>query len=292
LTQPSWGRRGFLAAGAALAGWPGAAAAASPEVLTGSAITLVIQPVGVNITGQPRLGVGINGRIPAPILHWHEGDTVTVTVINQLAEPTSLHWHGLRVAMDMDGVPGFGFRAIAPGETFVYRLPLTQSGTYWYHAHSGLQEQNGLYGAIVIDPAGGYTEKFDRDYVLLLADWSDERPETILSNLKFNSDHYNQGRRTLGGFLEDANRVGFKDAIADRLLWGGMRMNPTDILDVSGATYTYLLNGQPPARNWTALFRPNERVQLRLINASAMTVFDVRLPDLPLRIVAADGNDV
>ena len=180
----------------------------------------------------------------------------------------------------MDGVPGLSFPGIAPGETFVYRFPVHQSGTYWYHSHSEFQEQTGLYGAIVIDPKGGYAQPFDRDYIVLLSDWSDEDPDTIVSNLKFQSDYYNYGQRTLGTFFNDVGQKGLDATVSDRLEWGRMRMSPTDILDVSGATYTYLINGQPPGANWTALFRPGERVRLRFINGSSMSIFDVRIPDL------------
>ena len=166
----------------------------------------------------------------------------------------------------MDGVPGLSFPGIAPGETFVYRIPLHQSGTYWYHSHSGFQEQTGLYGAIVVEPRAGYAQAFDRDYVVLLSDWSDENPETIVSNLKFQSDYYNYGQRTVGTFAKDVSRKGLMATVSDRLEWGKMRMSPTDILDVTGATYTYLINGQPPGANWTALFKPGERVRLRFIN--------------------------
>ena len=174
----------------------------------------------------------------------------------------------------------------------VYRFPVRQSGTYWYHSHSMFQEQTGLYGPLVIEPKGGYAQGFDRDYVVMLSDWTDEDPEAVVSNLKFQSDYYNYGQRTLGTFLDDAQRQGFSETVADRLEWGQMRMSPTDILDVSGATYTYLLNGQPPGANWTALFRPGERVRLRFINGSSMSIFDVRIDGLPMTVVQADGNDV
>ena len=192
----------------------------------------------------------------------------------------------------MDGVPGLSFAGIPPGETYVYRFPVHQSGTYWYHSHSGFQEQTGVYGAIVIEPKTGYVQRFDHDYVVLLSDWSDESPETIVSNLKFQSDYYNFGKRTAGTFFDDVNREGLAATVADRLEWGKMRMSPTDILDVTGATYTYLINGQPPAANWTALFRPGERVRLRFINGSSMSIFDVRIDGLPMTVVQADGNDV
>jgi CopA family copper-resistance protein len=248
--------------------------------------------VPLNVTGRPRKATGINGMAPGPILRWREGDTVALSVTNRLSAPSSIHWHGIRVPAPMDGVPGLSFAGIAPDETFTYRFPVKQSGTYWYHSHSGFQEQTGLYGAIVIEPAGGHAYKFDRDYVVMLSDWSDEDPETIVGNLKFQSDYYNYGQRTLGTFLGDMRKNGLGSTISDRLEWGRMRMSPTDILDVSGATYTYVINGQPPEANWTALFRPGERVRLRFINASSMSIFDVRIPDLLMTVVQADGNDV
>jgi len=293
-------RRRFLQ-GAAAAGalsllpFPLRRAVAAPShtpVLSGTEFQLEIGPVPMNVTGRPITATGINGQIPAPILRWREGDTVTLAVTNRLSEPSSIHWHGVRTPAPMDGVPGLSFRGIPPGETFVYRFPVHQSGTYWYHSHSGFQEQTGVYGPIVIVPKGGYAQAFDRDYVVMLSDWTDESPDTIVSNLKFQSNYYNYGQRTLGTFAEDAQRQGLAATVADRLEWGKMRMSPTDILDVSGATYTYLLNGQPPGRNWTALFRPGERVRLRFINGSSMSIFDVRIDGLPMTFVQADGNDV
>jgi CopA family copper-resistance protein len=268
---------------------------AAPErapVLSGTEFQLEIGPVPMNVTGRPMTATGINGRIPAPILRWREGDTVTLAVTNRLSEPTSIHWHGVRTPSPMDGVPGLSFRGIPPGKTFVYRFPVHQSGTYWYHSHSGFQEQTGVYGPIVIEPKGGYAQAFDRDYVVMLSDWTDENPETVVSNLKFQSDYYNYGQRTLGTFISDAQRKGLAETVADRLEWGKMRMSPTDILDVSGNAYTYLINGQPPAANWTALFRPGERVRLRFINGSSMSIFDVRIEGLPMTVIQADGNDV
>ena len=269
-----------------------ARAAALLPVLSGTEFQLDIAPLAVNMTGRPHTATAINGQIPGPTLRWRDGDTVTLAVTNRLAEPTSIHWHGIRVPSSMDGVPGLSFAGIPPGETFVYRFPVKQSGTYWYHSHSGFQEQLGVYGPLVIEPKGGYAHGFDRDYIVMLSDWSDEAPETILSNLKFQSDYYNFHRRTLGTFLRDAGRQGLAATIEDRLMWGEMRMSPTDILDVSGATYTYLMNGQPPAGNWTAVFRPGERVRLRFINGSAMSIFDVRIPGLKLTVIQTDGNDV
>ena len=287
--------QGILGAGVvATAPWPlrGPAAAAPTSVLSGTSFNLEIGHLPVNITGRPRTAMAFNGQIPGPTLHWREGDTVTLNVTNRLPEPTSIHWHGIILPNRMDGVPGLTFVGIAPGETFVYQFPISQSGTYWYHSHSGFQEQLGVYAPIVIEPKGGYAQAFDRDYVVLLSDWSDESPETILSNLKFQADYYNFHQRTLATFIKDAGRQGLAETIADRLMWGEMRMSPTDLLDVSGATYTYLMNGQPPAANWTALFNPGERVRLRFINGSAMSIFDVRIPDLPMTIVQADGNEV
>jgi FtsP/CotA-like multicopper oxidase with cupredoxin domain len=275
--------------------WPLRTALAAPgraPVLSGTEFRLEIGPVSMNVTGRPMTATGINGQIPAPILRWREGDTVTLAVTNRLSEPTSIHWHGVRTPSPMDGVPGLSFRGIPPGETFVYRFPVRQNGTYWYHSHSGFQEQTGVYGPIVIEPKGAYTQAFDRDYVVMLSDWTDENPETVVSNLKFQSNYYNYGQRTLGTFIDDAQHKGLSETVADRLEWGRMRMSPTDILDVSGATYAYLINGQPRGANWTALFRLGERVRLRFINGSSMSIFDVRIDGLPMSVIQADGNDV
>jgi CopA family copper-resistance protein len=295
---PLLARRRFMQ-GAAAAGapslfpWPlRTALAAAAPVLSGTEFALAIEPLPVIINGREATATGVNGQLPAPILRWREGDTLTLAVTNRLSEPSSIHWHGVRTPSPMDGVPGLSFRGIAPGETFVYRFPVHQSGTYWYHSHSMFQEQTGVYGAIVIEPRGGYAQAFDRDYVVMLSDWSFEPPETIVSNLKFQSDYYNYGQRTLGTFVEDAEKKGLAATVADRLEWGKMRMSPTDVLDVSGASYTYLINGHGPAANWTALFRPGERVRLRFINGSSMSIFDVRIDGLPMTVVQADGNDV
>ena len=288
--------QGTAAAGAVSAvRWPRGRALAAPSrtpVLSGSEFQLEIGPTPINITGQPRIATAVNGQVPGPILRWREGDTVTLAVSNRLSAPSSIHWHGIRAPSPMDGVPGLSFNGIAPGETFIYRFPVHQSGTYWYHSHSGFQEQTGVDGPIVIVPKGGYAQAFDRDYVVFLFDWSDENPDTIVSNLKFQSDYYNYGQRTVGTFVDDAAQKGLAATVANRLEWGKMRMSPTDILDVSGATYTYLINGQPPGANWTALFRPGERVRLRFINGSVMSIYDVRIPDLQMTVVQADGNDV
>jgi len=298
----SFSRRRFvqgLAASGIIAGlnlwrWPVLArgAAREQQVLTGSEFTLVIDRTPVNFTGYSTGAITINGSIPGPVLRWREGDTVTLAVTNRLSEDTSIHWHGIRTPADMDGVPGLSFPGIPPNETFVYRFPVRQSGTYWYHSHSDFQEQIGHYGPLIIDPLGKDPIAYDREYVVMLSDWTDEDPHTLFSNLKQQSDYYNFHQRTAGTFFSDVRKHGLIPTLADRWMWGRMNMSPTDILDVSGATYTYLVNGLPPAANWTALFRPRERVRLRFINGSSMTIFDVRIPNLPMTVVQTDGNNV
>lgn len=263
------------------------------SVLRGSHFDLAIEEVAVNYTGKTRVATAINGSIPGPELHWREGDIVTIAVTNRLRDTTSIHWHGIRVPAAMDGVPGLSFGGIAPGATFVYRFRVPQHGAYWYHSHSRFQQQTGHYGPLIIHPASDHsTIEYDRDYVILLSDWTDENPETLFSNLKRQSDYYNFHQRTAGTFISDVRKNGLGATISDRLTWGAMNMSPADILDVSGATYTYLLNGRPPAANWTALFNPGERVRLRFINGSSMSIFDVRIPGLPMTVTQADGNDV
>jgi len=273
--------------------WPRAQeAAAGPVTLSGDSFDLTIASAPIDITGRRRLATTINGSVPAPTLRLREGDTVTIKVTNRLAAPTSLHWHGLRLPADMDGVPGLSFKGVMPGETFTYRFPVIQTGTYWYHGHSGMQDQTGLYGALILEPRAVRALAHDRDHVVLLSDWTDENSMDVLSNLKMQGDYYNFHQRTMATFAGDARRKGLGPTWRDWTMWGGMRMSPTDIMDVTGATYTFLVNGRPPAANWTALFEPGERVRLRFINGSAMTTFDVRIPGLPLLVVAADGGDV
>jgi CopA family copper-resistance protein len=267
---------------------PGTAA----TVLTGPELDLIVAPAPFNVTGRARVATAINGSVPAPILRLRQGDRATIRVTNRLSEPTSIHWHGIRLPADQDGVPGLSFAGINPGDTFTYRFPIKQAGTYWYHGHSGMQEQTGLYGPLVLVPRDPEPYQYDRDYVVMLSDWTDEDPMTVLANLKEQSDYYDYHRRTLATFLHDVAQQGFKATLRERLTWGRIRMSPTDIMDVTGATYTFLLNGQPPSHNWTALFKPGEKVRLRFINGSSMTTFDVRIPGLPLRVVAADGADV
>src|SRR5258708_2112172 len=234
----------------------GAATADVPAVLTGDRFDLVIDWLPVNFTGRRVRATAVNGSVPGPILKWRQGDTVTLTVHNRLPAPTSIHWHGIRSPAEMDGVPGLSFRGIASGEPFVYRIPVKQSGRYWYHSHSSFQEQTGLLGALLIEPQDKDPVESDRDYVVLLTDWTDENPNTVLDNLKKQSDYYNYHTRTARTFFSDVKKKGVRATVSDRLAWGRANMNPTDIADVTGATYTYLVNGAPPAANWTALFEP------------------------------------
>ncbi len=264
----------------------------TPQILSGTEFDLRLGASPVNITGQPRLATLINDSLPGPTLRFRDGDTVTVRVTNNLAESSSMHWHGVLVPAAMDGVPGLSYDGIGPGETFVYRFSIHQTGTYWYHSHSGLQEQTGIYGAIVIEPRTPDPVACDRDYVVMLSDWTDESPARVVAKLKKQSDYYNYGQRTAGDFLGDVRRDGFFATVAERRMWGEMRMNPMDMADVSGYTYTYLLNGNPPAANWTGLFSPGERIRLRFINAGAMTIFDVRIPGLQMTVIGTDGQPV
>jgi CopA family copper-resistance protein len=267
-------------------------ASVNPNELRGSEFDLAIGATPVNFTGRTAIAITANGSLPAPTLRWREGDTVTLRVANHLREDTSLHWHGILLPANMDGVPGFSFHGIQPGETFVYRFNVRQAGTYWYHAHSSLQEARGLFGAIVIDPRDADPVAADRDHVVLLSDWSDEDPHAIVRKLRIQSDYYNLHKRTVGDFLRDARSEGWNEALADRKAWGRMRMSPTDLADVTALTYTYLVNGTTPAGNWTGLFKRGEKVRLRFINGSAMTFFDVRIPGLRMTVVAADGQPV
>jgi len=234
----------------------------------------------------------MNRMVPGPLIRLREGDDAVLRVTNRLSEISSIHWHGLILPPGMDGVPGVSFAGIRPGETFVYHFPVRQSGTYWCHSHSGGQELLGLYAPLIIDPAQPEPFRYDRDHVVLLSDWSFEQPEQILSRLKKQAGYYNFQKRTVGEFFRDAGRDGVGTALRDRMEWGQMLMDPTDFADVTRATYTYLMNGQTPAANWTGLFRPGEAVRLRFIDAGAMTIFDVRIPDLRMTVVQADGQNV
>ena len=302
LKSPDQPRRKFLqgiaAGGIALGLGPLGSVLAAPnpssgtQILSGTEFDLTIAQTPVNFTGKPRLATTVNGSIPGPTLRWREGETVTIRVTNQLSEETSIHWHGILLPFQMDGVPGISFHGIAPGETFTYRFKVSQSGTYWYHAHSAFQEQEGLYGAIVIEPAVRDAIVSERDYVVTLADWSDEVPMRMLKKLKMESGYYNFNQPTVGDFFKDVSHDGWSAALAKRRMWNEMRMNPTDLADISAYTYTYLMNGTTPAGNWSGLFKPGERVRLRFINSSAMTFFDVRIPGLKMTVVQADGQNV
>jgi CopA family copper-resistance protein len=261
-------------------------------VLTGTEFDLRIGEAPVNFTGKTRVGTVVNEQLPAPLLRWREGDTVTLRVSNRLSTASSIHWHGMILPADMDGVPGLSFAGIPSGGQYIYRFKVNQSGTYWYHAHSRFQEQTGLYGPIVIERRGGERQPADREYVVLLSDWTDLDPERIFATLKKQSDYYNVGKRTASDLWRDARSHGWRETLAERAMWGQMRMSPTDLLDVSGYAYTYLMNGIAPASNWTGLFERGERIRLRFINGSAMSIFDVRIPGLKLTVVAADGQDV
>ena len=292
--------QGLAVGGVAAAfGWPrsGLAAPATP-VLTGTDFDLVIDELPVNFTGRMRPGVAVNGSIPAPTLRWREGTAVELRVSNRLSPKsihggqTSIHWHGILLPANMDGVPGMSFDGIGPGDTYRYRFDLRQSGTYWYHSHSGFQEQAGLYGALIIDAAEPEPFDYQRDHVVLLSDWTDLAPTDLYARLKKMPGHDNYGKRTVGDFLRDAKRDGLGATVEDRKMWGEMRMTPTDLSDVNAHTYTYLINGTTSLGNWTGLFARGEKVRLRFINGSAMTHFDVRIPGLMMTVVAVDGQHV
>ncbi|NML94318.1 copper resistance system multicopper oxidase [Novosphingobium olei] len=299
--QHSFSRRQFMRSGAVVGGslalanyfpaWaqPVSAGITAPlPTLSGNDITLRIARQTMMIDGRPSKAIGINGTVPAPLIRLCEGQTVRLNVINDLVdEDSSIHWHGLLVPPQFDGVPGISFPGIRPRSSYLYEFPVKQSGTYWYHSHSGLQEQLGHYGPIVIDPAGEDPIKYDREHVIVLSDHSQISPEGIFRRMKVDPGHFNFQRQTLAGLL-----AGRDQTAKDRLEWGKMRMDPTDVSDATGPAYTYLVNGHGPFDNWTALFTPGQRVRLRIINASAMTTFNVRIPGLPLTIVQADGQNV
>lgn len=277
---PAWARSGPLTDVSGLA------------ALSGKQFDLNVAKARRSIDGKLANAVLVNGQLPAPLLRWREGDEITLNVSNSLHADTSIHWHGILLPFQMDGVPGITFPGIKPGETFTYEFPIIQAGTYWYHSHSGLQEQLGHYGPIVIEPKQADPVTYDREYVIVLSDWTFEDPHHVFAKLKKMGDYYNYQQRTVADFFQDAEEEGFDRTLSERLMWGSMRMNPTDIADVTGATYTYLLNGHSPAENWTGLFKPGERVRLRFVNAASMSIFNVRIPGLPMTVVQADGLNV
>jgi len=306
LIVPDTSRRRFvqgLAAGGALLGlssWirPGLAAQMDNTrnglvpVLRGTEFNLRIAETAVNFTGSPRMATTVNGSLPGPTLRWREGDTVTIKVSNHLRTFASIHWHGMILPYQMDGVPGVSFPGIAPGETFTYRFKVQQSGTYWYHSHSGFQEQTGLYGTIIIEPAAGETIRADREHVVQLSDWTDEDPMVVFAKLKKQSDYYNFIEPTMMDFFRDEAELGLSAAVGKRRMWNQMRMSPTDLADISAYTYTYLMNGMTPRGNWTGLFSPGETVRLRFISSGTQSFFDVRIPGLKMTVVHVDGQDI
>ncbi|WP_445664707.1 copper resistance system multicopper oxidase [Fodinibius sp. AD559] len=267
------------------------------EVLTpkgpDNVIDLTIGKMPHKVDGKQGDAIGINGTVPGPLIRLQEGQDVLLRVTNELEDSTSIHWHGILLPFQMDGVPGVSFDGIAPGETFEYRYPVRQNGTYWYHSHSGLQEQLGHYGPLVIDPADEDPVDYDREYPVVLSDWTFEDPHDVMANNIKMEGYYNYQKRDLGEFISDVKKNGFGDTIKDYTMFGKMRMSATDLLDVTGATYTYLMNGRGPDSNWNALFKKGEKVRLRFINASAgTTAFDVRIPGLEMTVVQADGQNV
>ncbi len=265
---------------------------ASSQTLKGNQFDLSIGYQTVNVTGKKRIATTVNGSLPAPILRWKEGETVTLRVKNNLAHDSSIHWHGMILPSHMDGVPGLSFAGIKPGEVYEYQFDVKQSGTYWYHSHSGFQEQTGVYGAIVIDPKENDPVAYDRDHVVVLSDWTDETPERIYAKLKKMSHYYNRRERTAGDLWRDIKEKGVSNTWNERRMWNHMRMSETDISDVTGETYTFLMNGMTPNDGWAAFFKKGEKVRLRFINAAAMTIFDVRIPGLKMTVVASDGQNI
>ena len=255
------------------------------DEVSGRVIDLAVGQGAIEVAGRSGHAFAVNGSVPGPLVRLKEGEAVTLRVANHLAQDTSIHWHGLLLPFQFDGVPGVSFPGIKPGETFVYELPaLRQSGTYWWHSHSNLQEQAGHYGPIIIDPAGPDPVQADRDYVLLLSEFSPLHPHTIMAKLKKGEEYFNRQKTS---WTDDYRLSG-----SDRRMWAGMRMMPTDIADVTGSTYTYLVNGHAPEDSLEYLFSPGERVRLRIINGSAMSFFNIRIPGVRMSVVQADGKNV
>lgn len=273
--RPAWARRGTQGT------------VDDMTTLSGQEIKLTIGHASLKVDGRAGHAVAINGTVPGPLIRLKEGQRVKLAVTNTLSEDTSIHWHGLLVPFQMDGVPGVSFPGILPGQTFVYEFPIVQSGTYWYHSHSGLQEQEGHYAPIVIDPAGPDPVEYDREHVVVLSDFVFVHPHKIFQRLKQQSGVFNFQRQTFASLL-----AGKDQTLSERFQWAKMLMDPTDISDVTGAVQAFLVNGHGPHDNWTGLFNPGERVRLRFINAAAQMIFNVRIPGLKLTVVAADGQNI
>lgn len=286
---PSWARS---SPSSLPAEWPVYPKALEPTVRVGNRVEydLEISRRSIEIAGRRTRAITLNGTIPGPLIRLRQGEEAVLRYTNRLEEDTSIHWHGLLIPNRFDGVPGVNFPGVAPGETFEVRFPVRQYGTYWYHSHSGMQEQLGHYGPLVIDPAGHDPVSYDREHVVVLSDWTFEDPHDVMANLKKGDGYYNFQKRTVVDFWNEVSENGFWETLTNRLAWKRMRMEATDISDVTGATYTYLMNGQASGANWTGLFRPGERVRLRFVNASAATIFDVRLPGLLMEVVQVSGQ--
>ena len=265
-------------------------AACIPATTIAGTYNLTVDKVTIDTGAFQKEGVGYNGASPGPVLRFTEGEDVTINVTNNLDVATSVHWHGLILPYQQDGVPTISYDGIKPGDTFTYQFPIRQSGTYWFHSHSGFQEPDGAYGAIVIKPKKREPFRYNREYVVQLTDSHPHAGARIMRNLKTMADYYNRQQQTLGDFFDDAAKKGFGATVDDRMAWGNMRMMPADIEDLQG--FTPLINGKGPAQNWTGVFKPGERIRLRFINSSAMTYFDIRIPGLKMLVVNADGNNV
>ena len=252
--------------------------------LSGEVIDLTVGSGHRIVEGRRGPGIAVNGSVPGPLIRLREGQNVRLNVTNNLGLDTSIHWHGLLVPFHMDGVPGISFPGIRPGHTFAYEFPIRQSGTYWYHSHSGLQEQSGHYGPLIIDPAGAEPVPYDRDYILLLSDFTVLDPHFIMSRLRTGEGYFN---RQLSAWTDNYPMSG-----EERRMWAEMRMPATDIMDIGAPTYTFLANGRGPTEGLEYLFRSGERIRLRVINGSAQSFFNVRIPGLPMTVIAADGQNV
>ena len=284
LIRPAW-----AAAGAARAGEFG-----ELDATAAAGIDLYLESRELLVGGKPGRAIAINGSIPGPVIRMTEGKEARIRVHNRLCESTSIHWHGILLPFTMDGVPGISFPGIPAGESFTYRYPVRQNGTYWYHSHTGLQEQLGHYGQLILEPAEPDPVDYDVEHSIILSDWTFEDPHRVLWKLKTMEGYYNFQRPTLENIDDQIRATGMtlSEVIAKRLAWDRMRMDPTDIADVTGATYTYLMNGKAAHENPTFLAGPGQRVRLRIVNASTMTFFDIRIPGLPMDVVQADGQNI